>query len=187
MLPRCTSLRLPLSAPDQPAPSAANRLTARAEVRTTLADACVADRRAAARTALALAAINCQPVLHVAAGVGVVESGALVADGLAQHGADGGVQGGDLGRTERVGGGQRVQAGAKEGFVGVNVAQTGDDALVEQQRLEAAAMPAQQGGQLGDGEGAAERLDAQFAGRGGEIRRVYDASELAWIAEQQPL
>ncbi len=61
-------------------------------------------------------------------------------------------------RRQRVGGAQRVEACPPQRLVGVDVADAGDERLVQQQRLEPRRAPAQPLRQLGGGEGRGQRL-----------------------------
>ncbi len=96
------------------------------------------------------------------------------------------MQGCDLCLLEPVRAPQRVQPGAEQGFVGVDVAQPGDDRLVKQQRFELPRAAAQFSIQARDREAAGEGLDADAGGRPRQIARVHQTSELARVAEQQP-
>ncbi len=67
-------------------------------------------------------------------------------------------QAGVLRAGEPPGGAQRVDARAEERLVGVDVADTRDAALVEQERLDRGGAPARERTQVGGGEPLVQRL-----------------------------
>ena len=79
-----------------------------------------------------------------------------------------------LAGLECAGRAQRVHAGAKQRLVGVDVADAGDPALVEQERLDRGAPPARQRAQQRGREGVVERLDAEARGEERLERLVAD-------------
>ena len=66
---------------------------------------------------------------------------AATGDGRSQHGPDGVVQPPHLGGGETIGPAQWMDASPPQRLVGVNVAQAGQKALIEQQRFDAPAPP----------------------------------------------
>src|SRR5215211_4898568 len=125
-----------------------DRLAERAEVRTALPNHDFLDRRAAARAGLALLIVHVE-VLLVTAGLAiavaiVAQCAAAVLDSLQQRQADTRVQPCDLVVVQAVALAQRVQLGVPKRFVGVDVADSGDRALVEQQWFQACMPAAQQ-------------------------------------------
>ena len=119
----------------------AQPLAPRAEVRRTRADDDPLDRPPAARARLAGALIDLQAFLHRAIAVGrrvVVDRAPATLDRLGQHGPDRVVQASFVGRPERPGGPQRMEPGRPQRLVGIDVADAGQERLVEQERLEPA-------------------------------------------------
>jgi len=98
-----------------------------------LADNPACNRRATFRAGLAAAAISPEVILKTPPAVNPVNAGAVAADALLQYRANGVQQAGGIFAAEQMGRGERVQAGKVQGFIGVDVAQSGDKRLVEQQ------------------------------------------------------
>src|SRR5690606_4121107 len=70
-------------------------------------------------------------------------------------------EGFEAGPGDLAGGDQRRDAGAEQGLADVDVAEAGDDALVQQADLDVLLLAAEGLGEVGAGEGVAERLWAQ--------------------------
>ena len=120
------------------------------------------DRPAAAIARLIGAPIDRQPLrilarLAVRADV-VAEARAPVGDPFAQDLAHGAVETPDIAGVERVGRPQRMEPRAPERLIGVDVPDAGDEALVEQQRLQLRRSTSQPLRQARRGEPALERL-----------------------------
>ena len=155
-----------------------------------LADHELAQGRSAGPAGLAVAAVDLELVLVAArlplgGAVEGVEGGALALDGLRQDPANLGVQARGVRGPQAVRAPQGVQARAKEGLVDVDVAQAGQEALVEQERLEGPAAGLQ---------GAPEPLGAEALaqGLGAEPRQDriavvhgQEAAELAHVDEDE--
>ena len=119
----------------------AQPLAPRAEMGRPRADDDPLDRPPAARARLAGALVDLQALLHRAIAVGrrvVVDRAAATLDRLGQDGPDRVVQPSLVGRPERPGGPQRMEPRGPQRLVGVDVADAGQERLVEQQRLEPA-------------------------------------------------
>src|SRR5262249_22486824 len=84
-----------------------------------------------------------------------------------------------------VGARERVQAGAVQRLVDVDVAKAGEERLVEQQRLEAAAAPAHRRLEPGGGETGAERLGPELAEQLARLLRPPQPTELAHVDEME--
>ena len=85
-------------------------------------------------------------------GVHEVRNGrATEADGIAQNPPNGTVQQGDLSRGERGGVAGRMDASAPQAFVGINVAETPKDTLVEEKRLDHCPAPGEALPEVGQG------------------------------------
>ena len=136
-----------------PSPSAparrrlGERLAARAEPGPAAADAGLRDRGAAARAWLAVAAVDAELVLHrsgspVGGGV-VLQRRALALDARPERSPDGPGHAGDLVRRELVRRALRVDARAPERLVRVDVPESRDDPLVEEDGLERRAAAAE--------------------------------------------
>src|SRR5207249_5241008 len=98
-------------------------------------DACLLDRRPAARTRLPLPPVHPELVLHrsgraVRLGV-VAKGGALTCDARLERAPDRTVERPQLGLVERVRGAKGMDPGAPERLVGVDVPEPCGDALVE--------------------------------------------------------
>lgn len=121
-----------------------------------------------------------------AGGVGVVAEGcAAVGDAFFEDGADGVVECGALFGAEGAGGDFGVEAGEEQGFIGVDVADAGDAALVEQGGFEGDGAPAQ-GVPEGCGvEGVAERFGAELGEGVGHGVYDVDGAEFADINEAE--
>src|SRR5215218_10807490 len=122
-----------------PAPRTASQfdLTARTEIGGAAADDDADDRAVAAGAVFPLAGVDEELFLHralLAARVAVVvDRRAASVDPCLQRGDDGIAQRLQVLGLHRAGGRERVQAGAEEGLVGVDVADAGDLRLVEQE------------------------------------------------------
>src|SRR6185295_10925971 len=92
----------------------------------------------------------------------------------------------DLVVVQAVAGAQRVQLGVPERLIGVDIADAGDDFLIEQQRLEARAPPEQQLAQQRGRKRIGERLDAVGAFERGQAQAIEQprAAELARVVEE---
>lgn len=106
------------------------------------------DRRATAWTGLALAAENvCEAEVAAtfASGIDVISIGrASFLDAQTQHGCKRRVHPPEILIGQSVHGSRRMHLRAPECFVGVNIADTGDDCLVKQRRLDARVCPSLQ-------------------------------------------
>lgn len=107
----------------------------------------------------------------------------MVADGEAEDGSDGLVESFALGCGNAVGGCRGVQTGAVQSLIGVDVAEAGDDGLVEEQRFQLSAALLEDCSERCRCEVARQRLGAEVGGGDGEIMRMRDASELPRVAE----
>ena len=101
------------------------------------------DRRLAAQARFAGSAIDAEFVLHLPLEPGaadvIANAGAALVDGARQHRDDRrGAALGLLAPSGRLAEQRRMEPGLEERFVGVNVADAGDDRLIEQDRLEIA-------------------------------------------------
>ncbi len=108
----------------------------------------------------------------------VVDRRALGLDPGAQRRDHGVAQRLALARGEALGGAQRMDAGSKQRLVGVDVADPGDLALIEQQGLDRRAAAAGQPVQVPAGEVRVERLNAE-PGSQEVVQRGTPKSELA--------
>src|SRR5690349_16603954 len=112
-----------------------------AEMRAALSNDDLLDWCAAARAGLALAVVDIEMFLvgaWLTVAVAIIAQGAAtVLKPLKQRQANAGVQPCDLAIVQAIAGAQRVQLSIPERLIGVDIANAGDDFLVEQQRLEA--------------------------------------------------
>ena len=109
-------------------------------MRAPLADHDAAQRPSAPRTGCAGALIHVEELLHLAVALGrgvVVDGRAAPLDALGEHLADGQVEAALVIRMKARGSAEWMQSGAPERLVRVDVADTGDERLVKQERLEA--------------------------------------------------
>src|SRR4051812_19959716 len=153
----------------------------------------LAHRRAADRARLALAAVDEELVLEGALdAVGmaeVVDRRTARAEARLERRDDRVAQRGDLAALQRARAAQRMDAGAKERLVGVDVADARDAALVQQQRLDRRAPLARLQVEVLGREVRAERLDAQAAVeellQRGAAERELAGAEAARVTEAQ--
>lgn len=124
-------------------------LTTRAEMRASAADGGLLDRPATDGARLALAMVDIEVLLVVAGfarAVAVVAEGrAAVCDAFAQDLPDGFCQAPAILRAQAARRAARVNPCEEQGFVGVDVAEPGDAALIEQEGLDGL-LPALDGG-----------------------------------------
>src|SRR6266540_1441707 len=122
------------------------------------------DRRSAAPAGLALSAVDLELLLHRAGrAVGcavVAQRRALAGDPRLERAADSAVERAELGRLQRSGRPQRLDARPPERLVRVDVPQPGHGALVEDGRLDGGAPVAQALSEEAGREGGSERLRA---------------------------
>ncbi len=143
------------------------------------------NRRPTNRARFSLPIIHPKIVLEVAAAVHPVKARAVAQDALLQRSLNGGVQAFGFLPRHRIRERQRVQFGAMESLIGVNVAQARQESLVEQQRLELTMAPVKRIRQPLGRELGAERLRAETAGDLFGVRRQPDAPEFARVIEDQ--
>src|SRR4051812_32121361 len=128
-------------------PTVLEPLAARTEPCPAAADLRLGDRAAAALARLSFAAVDAELRLHPAfAAVGepvVAERRALASDAELERGADRLVQAANLGGPQRQRRPQRVDLGAPEGLVDVDVPHPGERPLVEERGLHRCAAPAE--------------------------------------------
>ena len=139
----------------------AQPLAPRAEMGRSRPDDDPLDRPAAARARLAGALVDLQVLLHRAIAVGrgvVVDRASAPHDRLGQDPPDLVVQMPLVRRAQRAGRPERVESGRPQRLVGVDVADPGDERLVEQERLEPARPLAQPASEVADRERRVERL-----------------------------
>jgi len=123
-------------------------------------------------------------VAGLVVGVAVVAEGRAVGgDGGEEDALDVGEEEGGLGAGEGGGAFAGVEAGGVEGFVDVDVAQAGDEGLVEEGGFEGAFGGAEEGVEVGWGEGEGFGAEAEFGGVAG--REVDDLAEAAGVGESQ--
>nr|ABZ10024.1 hypothetical protein ALOHA_HF4000APKG10F13ctg1g7 [uncultured marine microorganism HF4000_APKG10F13] len=108
-------------------------------------------------------------------------------DGSAQDGADAPMQPPHFACGERVGGPQRVDASSVQRLVDIDVPEAGEEALVEQQRLQPRPTRRQHRAEAGGGESARERLGAEVAHHLAGAGDLPGAPELAHINEAEPV
>ena len=160
------------------------RLAVGAEVRAPAAHFDASYLRAANIARLPRATKDLHPQLVrplAAGGVDVVaEGGAAIAQGVVEDASDGAVESLHFRFGQRVGEPLRMDAGGEEGLVGVDVADAGDSALVEEDGLDGRASVRERLLQLRGGERGVERLRAE--GADGLFGRI-DEPHLAELAE----
>lgn len=78
---------------------------------------------------------------------------------------------------------ERVYAGGEEGFVGIDIAEAGDQALVEEGGLDGSAGGSEESGEAGGGE--VERFGAEVLRGGLDGRQKPDGSEAAGVAKAE--
>lgn len=113
--------------------------------------------------------------------VEVAEGAAFVLQGAAEDALDAARQAGDVGWAERVGGSERMNGGVEEGLIDVNVAQAGDQPLVEQGVLDRSGGAGKAAGEVGGAD--AQRLGAEIFIRQAIGPQPEDPSKPPRIAE----
>lgn len=144
-----------------------------------------ADGRAAVEARFSGAVVDAKVVLMFAAAIYPINAGAVVFDGRIQGLADASPQGAGFGLGECIAAPLRMQAGAVQRFVGVNVADPGDDGLIEQECFERAAARSEERPQCLRGETARQRFGAQPAGYFIRIVNQVEAAKFSAVAEPQ--
>lgn len=164
-----------------------------ANVRAALAHDEAGDGVVAARAGFPGAAKDAQSILVASAaashavevGRAAPEGGALGSDAAAQDGADGGVQGAEFSRFEGVAAAAWMQARRPQGFVDVDVSESGDDVLIQQEGLQHAGVTGQLPAQDGGSEGRFERFGAQLARNRRGVRHQMPAPEFSRVVIAQ--
>ena len=95
-------------------------------------------RMAAGGTGLARSPVHLKMILKPAAAVHPVDAGAVVLNARGEHRPNGGPQARGLGRGERIGAAQGMNARPVQGLIGINIAQASQKGLVEQQGFDQA-------------------------------------------------
>jgi len=123
----------------------------------------------------------------VEVGFAIAEGGAAVIDGALENGADRGVEPPDFSGCQRVGATPRMEARVPQRLVDVDVAESRDHGLIEQQRLEQPLPAAKARAQRLEREGRIERFGSERSERiGRAVRHEPQASELARVVEDEP-
>ena len=149
-------------------------------------------RATTARTVTTCATIDGQQILIRANGtiglaiLDVTKAGATPLDGLAQDRDNARVQLIDLISRQRTGGSQRMDPRAPQRFVGVDIAQPGDESLVEQQRLDTPSSSTEHLRQSFRSESSGQRLWTQVPHYLLWIVHQIHPSELARVGKYQP-
>jgi len=136
-------------------------LTPGAEVRPALADHDLFNRRPTHRAGFPCPAIDVEVVLKFTPAVKPIQAGAKPANALAQDRLDGLLQFGRLLGCDVVGFTQGVNPRPEQGFIGVDIAQPGDEGLVHQQGLDLPGAALEHAVQPLPGEGGVEGFRAQ--------------------------
>jgi len=116
-----------------------------------------------------------------------VDAGPFVLDAAVESITDGPMKAFDLGFGEGVGAAERVDFGGKEAFVRIDIADTRDKGLFEQQRLNLAVPPVQTLGQYGRGEVVFKRFRAEIWRNLGNVMDIEHAPEATRIGEVERL
>lgn len=99
----------------------------------------------------------------------VADGGAAITDGQAQDGFDRLVESVDLLGGELAGAGEGMDVGGKEGFIHIDIAESGDEGLVEEGGLDGAARAGELMSKLGCGQGEGFRAEVGVGLLEGEI------------------
>src|SRR5579884_1253161 len=136
-----------------------------------------------ARAGLAFATVYLVHILEAAAAafrVHVVgDGGSFALDGRAQNAGHRAVETASAVCAEAGGEGAGMDGGLEQRFVGIDVAHAADEALIQQQRLDAGLAFAQEGEKLGFAQ--AESIGAEAGDAGGKARGPFDTAELPRI------
>src|SRR5579872_1986955 len=149
----------------------------------TLPDQDAADRRSAHRTGLSFSAVNAVALLKAAAaaaGIHIVGNrGATPLDGLDQHFLNRPIQAAGTLAREPGGDGSRVDAGAVQRLIGINISHPAQESLIEQEWLDQRLPRAQAGDESIRRD--RQRVRTKLVQAGGELGAQLDAAELADI------
>ena len=156
-------------------------------MRTALTDRDAANFRAAVLAGFACAVIGTKIILEFAAAIDPVDGCAVAADALFQHGADRVVQRFSLFCRDRTRCAQWMKFRDVQGFVGVDVAEPGEEPLIEQQRFELALFTLQCTVKPSRSEVFAKRFGSESAEDFGGVCHEPHAPELTRIVERQRL
>lgn len=164
-------------------------LAARAEVGGAAGEDDALDGGAAFAAGLIFAGVDAVEVLEaagLAVDINVIAQGAAaVTDGAAEDGLDGAGEAADLLGGEVMGWSEGMDAGGEEGFVHVDVAQAGDEGLVEKSGLDGAAGAMKAIEEFGGSDG--EGFGAEIGVGGLAASEPPDAAEAAGVAEAELL
>ena len=112
------------------------RLADRAKMGPALANSRFLNWFSAADAGLACALIYLKMVLEISTAINPIDAGTVLADALQQNFPDGGQERAGFLFRQRAALAQRVEARVEQGFVRIDIAQTREEALVQEQRLE---------------------------------------------------
>jgi hypothetical protein len=144
---------------------------------------CTAPRAGEAGLSIDLKAFLLSPCFSLWAYKNAIKRGTVEVDGLLQYGLDGCVQTNDITLGQRVGGALGMEPSPKEGLVGIDVAQPGDKALIEEQWLEHATAVPDQGEKRFRGQFGGKGLRPQVAKHFFRIADQPDAAKLAHVVK----
>lgn len=123
----------------------------------------------ASSTWLTFAAIDPQLILKAPALINPINTGPIGLNAVAQGRPERLPQAVNFMVGQTIGSAQWMKAGSVQGFIGVDVAHTGQDRLIQEQRLELPAARPENVGQVCRAEGLAERFRAEVTKYGGGI------------------
>lgn len=154
-------------------------------MRAALTDNQPLDFCSAGRAGFAGAPVDAEMILELTAAVNPVNAGAVASDAFLERFPDRGPQMRGLFLRDLVGPGEWMQFGAVQGLICVDVAETGDELLVEEQRLELPLSGPETCVQPFGGERVGERLRSEVPEDFGGIGHQPDAAEFARVAEDE--
>lgn len=140
---------------------------------------------AAGEARLAGASVNPKMVLKFAPAIHSVEAGPFVHNPGAEGLTNGMVEPGQLLNSEAVDLAAGIDAGDDTALIGIDIADTGNELLVEQQRFQAATSFVEQGLKVGQGEFIGQRFRAELANHLIWIANQVDPAKLTHILEAQ--
>ena len=134
-------------------------------------------------TRLTIPLVDLKMVLKITPTVNPIDAGAVSFDPLEKHLPDGCQQNRGLLLIQRACPGLRVDSGREQAFIGVDITQTGNEGLIQQQRFDRAFVLVQAGIKFFGRQSLVQRLGAKTAGDLTRIVHQPHPSELAGVVE----
>jgi hypothetical protein len=154
-------------------------------VRASLPDNDAADAGTADRAGFARPLVDTEVILEVASAVDPVDAGSVVAQTLAQGGPDAAPQAAGFVVRQAVAAAQGMEARPVQRFVGVDVAQAGDESLIEEKRFQRSGVSVEAIPQNARGKAIGHGFRPESPQYAGRVVHQEDLAELASVRESQ--